>query len=87
MMAQQGAATSVLLATSRQLEGIGRRYFEDCSEASAVYRRPDSFGGGVAPYALDPEDAERLGSIAVVRFQIGVQNLSGDLFSTLHHGL
>jgi NAD(P)-dependent dehydrogenase (short-subunit alcohol dehydrogenase family) len=62
--AQQGAATSVLLATSRQLEGIGGRYFEDCSEASVVRRRPDNFGGGVAPYALDPENAERLWRLA-----------------------
>src|SRR6201993_1287404 len=55
---QQGAATSVLLATSRQLEGVGGRYFEDCREASVVDKRPDNFGGGVAPYALDPENAE-----------------------------
>jgi NAD(P)-dependent dehydrogenase (short-subunit alcohol dehydrogenase family) len=61
---QQGAATSVLLATSRQLEGVGGRYFEDCNEASAVHRRPDNFSGGVAPYALDPENAERLWSLA-----------------------
>ena len=61
---QQGAATSVLLATSRQLEGIGGRYFEDCSEANVVDRRPDNFGGGVAPYALDPENAKRLWSLA-----------------------
>jgi hypothetical protein len=53
-----------LLATSRQLKGIGGRYFEDCSEASVVHRRPDNFGGGVAPYALDPENAERLWSLA-----------------------
>jgi hypothetical protein len=32
---QQGAATSVFLATSRQLKGIGGRYFEDCSEATS----------------------------------------------------
>src|SRR5277367_5452059 len=61
---QQGAATSVLLAISRQLEGIGGRYFEDCNEASVVDRRPDNFGGGVAPYALDPENAERLWNLA-----------------------
>jgi NAD(P)-dependent dehydrogenase (short-subunit alcohol dehydrogenase family) len=36
---QQGAATSVLLATSRQLEGIGGRYFEDCNEANVVDAR------------------------------------------------
>jgi len=47
-----------------KLEGIGGRYFEDCSEADVVHRRPDNFGGGVAPYALDPENAERLWSLA-----------------------
>jgi NAD(P)-dependent dehydrogenase (short-subunit alcohol dehydrogenase family) len=61
---QQGAATTILLATSPQLEGVGGRYFEDCSEANVVDRRPDNFGGGVAPYALDPENAERLWSLA-----------------------
>jgi NAD(P)-dependent dehydrogenase (short-subunit alcohol dehydrogenase family) len=61
---QQGAATTILLATSPQLEGVGGRYFEDCSEANVVDRRPDNFCGGVAPYALDPENAERLWSLA-----------------------
>jgi NAD(P)-dependent dehydrogenase (short-subunit alcohol dehydrogenase family) len=55
---EQGAATSVLLATSPQLEGIGGRYFEDCNEAETVTRREGS--GGVAAYALDPANAERL---------------------------
>jgi hypothetical protein len=32
---QQGAATSVLLATSQQLEGIGGRYFENCSRPAS----------------------------------------------------
>jgi NAD(P)-dependent dehydrogenase (short-subunit alcohol dehydrogenase family) len=61
---QQGAATSVLLATSPQLEGVGGRYFEDCNEAPTVSRRPDNFGGGVAPYAIDPANAERLWNLA-----------------------
>jgi hypothetical protein len=61
---QQGAATSVLLATWPQLEGIGGRYFEDCNEAEIVPRRPDDFSGGVAPYALDPDNAERLWNLA-----------------------
>jgi hypothetical protein len=30
---EQGASTSVLLATSPPLDGIGGRYFEDCNEA------------------------------------------------------
>ena len=58
---EQGAATSVLLAASPLLEGIGGRYFEDCNEALPVERRrPDFWEGGYAPYAVDPENAERL---------------------------
>jgi NAD(P)-dependent dehydrogenase (short-subunit alcohol dehydrogenase family) len=57
----QGAATSVLVATSRQLDGIGGRYFEDCNEAQLL---PADFSPetatGVARYALDPENAARL---------------------------
>ena len=33
---EQGAATSVLLATSPLLEGVSGRYFEDCNEARTV---------------------------------------------------
>ncbi len=58
---EQGAATAVLVATSRQLVGIGGRYFEDCNEAQLL---PANFSqqtaSGVAPYALDPENAARL---------------------------
>ena len=35
---EQGAATSVLLATSPLLKGIGGRYFSDCNEAEPVLR-------------------------------------------------
>jgi NAD(P)-dependent dehydrogenase (short-subunit alcohol dehydrogenase family) len=54
---EQGAATSVLLATSPLLDGIGGRYFEDCNEAG-----PNQPGTrrGVAGYALDPHAAGRL---------------------------
>ncbi|VVN43843.1 SDR family NAD(P)-dependent oxidoreductase [Pseudomonas fluorescens] len=61
--AQQGAATSVLLAGSPLLDGIGGRYFEDCNEAKVVYERPADFIG-VAPYAIDPENAQRLWNVA-----------------------
>jgi len=56
---EEGAATSVLLATSPLLEGIGGRYFADCNEAIPV---SNGNGGmdGVAPYALDPANADRL---------------------------
>jgi NAD(P)-dependent dehydrogenase (short-subunit alcohol dehydrogenase family) len=56
---EQGAATSVLLAASPLLEGIGGRYFEDCAEAPVVEKRSADFRG-VAPYAVDQENARRL---------------------------
>lgn len=60
---EQGAATSVLLAASPLVDGIGGRYFEDCNESPVVTQRPDDFSGGVAPYALDPDNAARLWDI------------------------
>jgi NAD(P)-dependent dehydrogenase (short-subunit alcohol dehydrogenase family) len=54
----QGAATSVLLATSPLLNGIGGRYFEDANEADAE------------PYALDPEAAERLWDVSLAALSL-----------------
>jgi NAD(P)-dependent dehydrogenase (short-subunit alcohol dehydrogenase family) len=62
---EQGAATSVLLAASPLLDGIGGRYFEDCNEAVVVDRRGGPGRGGVAPYALDPANAERLWELSL----------------------
>jgi hypothetical protein len=64
----QGAATSVLVAASPQLEGIGGRYFEDCNEAEPI--APDatdlpSFRHGVAAHALDPADAKHLWDLSL----------------------
>lgn len=61
---EQGAATSVLLAASPLLDGVGGRYFEDCNEAVIVASR-DGGISGVAPYALDPENAERLWDVSL----------------------
>jgi NAD(P)-dependent dehydrogenase (short-subunit alcohol dehydrogenase family) len=60
---QQGAATSVLLASSPELEGIGGRYFDDCNEAPVVDHR-DADASGVAAYALDPANAQRLWDVS-----------------------
>lgn len=57
----QGAATSVLAAASPLLQDIGGRYLEDCHEAQTLASRADGNGRtGVAPYALDPDNAQRL---------------------------
>jgi NAD(P)-dependent dehydrogenase (short-subunit alcohol dehydrogenase family) len=62
---EQGAATSVLVATAPQLEGIGGRYFEDCNEAVVVDpQNTEDPDHGVAPYALDSDNAERLWDIS-----------------------
>ena len=53
----------MLLAVSPLLEGIGGRYFADCNEAETVDRRTGTLGG-VARYALDPDDAERLWTVS-----------------------
>ena len=62
---EQGAATSVLLAASPLVGDVSGRYFEDCNEAQPVKQRPTDFSGGVAPYALDPENAERLWDVGL----------------------
>ena len=62
---EQGAATSVLLAASPLLERIGGLYFEDCNEAHRITQRPTDFSGGVAPYALDADNADRLWNTAL----------------------
>jgi NAD(P)-dependent dehydrogenase (short-subunit alcohol dehydrogenase family) len=63
---EQGAATSVLLAASPLVDGIGGRYFENSNEAPVVSARPAAFGraSGVAPYALDLANAQRLWEVA-----------------------
>ncbi|MEV7813558.1 SDR family NAD(P)-dependent oxidoreductase [Streptomyces flaveolus] len=60
---EQGAATSVLLATSPLLEGVGGRYFVDCAETEVIERRSGTLHG-VARYAVDPDNARRLWTLS-----------------------
>jgi hypothetical protein len=55
----QGAVTSVLLAASPLLAGVGSDYFEDCNQAPELRWEPVMLGGGVAPRAADPGQAQR----------------------------
>jgi NAD(P)-dependent dehydrogenase (short-subunit alcohol dehydrogenase family) len=62
---EQGAATSVLVATSPLLEGVGGRYFEDCNQARILDpNEPDTSSSGVAAYALDLDNAKRLWEVS-----------------------
>jgi NAD(P)-dependent dehydrogenase (short-subunit alcohol dehydrogenase family) len=60
---EQGAATSVLVAASPEVEGVTGRYYEDCAQAPVVQERA-GHTGGVAPYALNPDNADRLWKIS-----------------------
>ena len=63
---EQGAATSVLLATRPELEGVGGRYFEDCNEAEVLEPGTERDAtAGVAAYALDHDNAERLWDLSL----------------------
>ncbi|MFF8883599.1 SDR family oxidoreductase [Streptomyces flaveolus] len=55
--AEQGAATSVLLAASPLLEGVTGRYFYDNQETPVTQ---DGTGDGVAAHALHHHTADRL---------------------------
>ncbi|MDV9172829.1 SDR family NAD(P)-dependent oxidoreductase [Streptomyces sp. W16] len=60
---EQGAATSVLLAASPTVEGVTGGYFEDCARSEPVTQRAGAVAG-VAPYALDRENAARLWTVS-----------------------
>lgn len=63
---EQGAATSVFVATSPLLQGIGGLYFENNNEA--VIDNPQASGkdgAGVAAYALDQSNARRLWDVSL----------------------
>ncbi|MBY5590859.1 SDR family NAD(P)-dependent oxidoreductase [Rhizobium leguminosarum] len=61
---EQGASTSVMLAGSPLVEGVSGQYFDDCQVAPVLPGRPDGKLEGVAAYALDMENADRLWGMA-----------------------
>jgi len=65
---EQGASTSVWAAVGAELEGIGGLYLENCAQAEPA--NPENPRGGVWPWALDPEGADRLW--AITKDTIGV---------------
>jgi NAD(P)-dependent dehydrogenase (short-subunit alcohol dehydrogenase family) len=75
MTPQQGAATSVMLATSPILNGIGGRYFVMCEEAEVV---PDITDGihGVREYALNPQAAQKLWDVSLALLKNKVRQLT-----------
>jgi NAD(P)-dependent dehydrogenase (short-subunit alcohol dehydrogenase family) len=65
---EQGASTSVWAAVGDELEGKGGLYLENCAQAEPADAANPR--GGVWPWALDPDGAERLW--ALTRTTIGM---------------
>jgi NAD(P)-dependent dehydrogenase (short-subunit alcohol dehydrogenase family) len=62
---EQGAATATWAATSRQLDGMGGVYCEDCDIAEVtVPGSPTAEESGVNACAVDPENAARLWAVS-----------------------
>lgn len=61
---QQGVATIAVAAVSSEFDGVGGRYLEDCQEAVVVVAPTEDTPGGVAAWAVDPANAERLWEVS-----------------------
>ena len=73
---QQGAATSVLMAASPAVVGVTGRYYEDRAEAKPVAERAGAVAG-VAPYALDRDNAARLWAVSASLIQCDSRHEQG----------
>lgn len=65
---EQGAANSAMLATCPLVERVGGVYVADCVVQAVATRRPDDLGG-VAPFALDADNARRLWDLSEAMLQ------------------
>ena len=60
----QGATTTLWAATSPQLDNMGGVYCENCDVAAMQQDGPEARYVGVAPWAVDTEQAERLWTLS-----------------------
>jgi NAD(P)-dependent dehydrogenase (short-subunit alcohol dehydrogenase family) len=60
-----GLHDALAAAASPLLDGVTGRYFEDCNEAHVIPERGELGASGVAAYALDPANAERLWDVSL----------------------
>ncbi len=70
-------STTVLLAASPLVEGRSGEYYDDCQKASVVEERGNGPFKGVAHYAIDEDNAERLWGMA--ENLLGREGMSGPL--------
>ncbi|KAI0911615.1 hypothetical protein F4823DRAFT_623384 [Ustulina deusta] len=62
---EQGAATSVWAAVSRDLEGKGGKYLEECQVSEGLVEGGDVVGPGHAPWVYHEEDAKKLYGVSL----------------------
>jgi len=62
--AEQGASTTVLLTASPIIDGVSGKYYDDCQQAPVVEERGNGPFKGVAPYAINEDNASRLWDMA-----------------------
>jgi hypothetical protein len=62
---EQGAATTVWAAVSRDLEGKGGHYLEMCQVSEGIREGSDSVGPGHASWVYRKEDAAKLYEISL----------------------
>ena len=62
---EQGAATSTWAAVSRDLEGKGGKYLEECQVSQGLVEGGDVVGPGHAPWAYHEEDAKKLYEVSL----------------------
>jgi NAD(P)-dependent dehydrogenase (short-subunit alcohol dehydrogenase family) len=75
---EQGAATTVWAAISKDLEGKGGKYLEDCSVAAA--RGPGeakALDSGYSPYVYDEETARKLWEISLKMVGVNSEDHGG----------
>jgi NAD(P)-dependent dehydrogenase (short-subunit alcohol dehydrogenase family) len=61
---EQGAATTVWAAVAPELQGVGGKYLDNCAIAEPWTGPGEVPYGSYAPYALDPDHAERLWALS-----------------------
>ena len=61
---EQGAATTVFVATAPEARTVRGHYFEDCRPAAVLADTKPDAPGGVAAYAVDPVNADRLWALS-----------------------
>lgn len=71
----QGASTTVFAAVSKEWEGRGGRYLEDCDESVPFGGEDKRSGIGYKPYIYDEKAAKRLWELSLGMIGMSKENM------------